>query len=100
MAAMEGHEEPFDLVFVDADKEQTAEYVTRAVGLSHPGTVIVVDNTVRHGTVADPSTTDTAALGIRRMHDAIADHPRLVATAIQTVGSKGWDGFTFLLVTD
>lgn len=100
LAAMHGGEQPFDLVFIDADKEQTAEYLHQSVALSRPGTLIVVDNTVRGGAVADPATSDTGAQGIRRMHEAIADHPRLMATAIQTVGSKGWDGLTFVLVTD
>lgn len=89
---------PFDLVFVDADKQRGAEYVDHAVALGRPGTVIVVDNTVRGGAVADEHATDDRVLGIRRLHEAIAADPRLDATALQTVGSKGWDGFTLALV--
>lgn len=89
---------PFDLVFVDADKQRCADYVDHAIALSRPGAIIVVDNTVRAGAVADEHTTDDRVLGVRRLHEAIAADPRVEATALQTVGSKGWDGFTMAVV--
>jgi predicted O-methyltransferase YrrM len=93
-------EEPFDLVFLDADKGGYPTYLARALELSGPGTVIVADNVVRGGAVADASTTDPNAIGVRRfLADAAAD-PRLDGTAVQTVGSKGHDGFALLVVTD
>jgi len=89
---------PFDLIFIDADKENNPPYFTWALKLSRPGTVIVVDNVVRDGAVADPANTDPAIQGIRRFHEMLAAEPRATATAIQTVGSKGYDGFTLILV--
>lgn len=91
--------EPFDLVFIDADKPSNARYLEQAVALSHPGTVIVVDNVVRAGAVADAGSDDPRVLGSRRVLSALAEHPRLDATALQTVGSKGWDGFALAVVT-
>lgn len=90
--------EPFDMVFVDADKEGNAAYVAAAVDLARPGTLIVIDNTVRGGAVADEPPTDSAVLGVRRLHDLLASDPRLTATAVQTVGAKGWDGLTVAVV--
>lgn len=90
---------PFDFVFIDADKAGTADYFRSALNLSRPGTVIVVDNVVRKGAVADPASTDAAVQGIRRFNDVAAAEPRVTATALQTVGSKGHDGFALLLVT-
>jgi predicted O-methyltransferase YrrM len=90
---------PYDLVFLDADKPSNAAYLAAAVGLSRPGTVIVVDNVVRGGAVADAATTDPNAVGTRALFDALAADPRLTATAVQTVGSKGWDGFVLAVVT-
>ncbi|HVZ66275.1 MAG TPA: O-methyltransferase [Lacunisphaera sp.] len=90
---------PFDLVFIDADKAGTADYFRLALRLSRPGTVIVVDNVVRKGAVADPASTDAAVQGIRRFNDVAAAEPRVTAAALQTVGSKGYDGFALLLVT-
>ncbi|WP_055587642.1 O-methyltransferase [Peterkaempfera griseoplana] len=90
---------PFDMVFVDADKPSTPEYFRWALRLSRPGTLIVVDNTVRGGAVADAASTDEAVRGVRRMHELIAAEPRVTATAVQTVGTKGHDGFTLALVT-
>ncbi len=90
---------PFDLVFIDADKPSTAEYFAWALKLSRPGTVIVVDNVVRSGGVADPANTDANVLGIRRFLEALAAEPRVTATAIQTVGGKGYDGFAIAVVT-
>ncbi|QGM97353.1 O-methyltransferase [Methylocystis parvus] len=84
---------PFDLTFIDADKANNAVYFGWALKLSRPGALIVVDNVVREGAVADPETTDDGGLGGRRLFDLVAAEPRVAATAIQTVGSKGWDGF-------
>lgn len=89
---------PFDLVFIDADKPGNPDYVAAALRLSRPGTVIVVDNVVRGGAVADDECEDPAVLGVRRMLEVIAAEPRLAATAIQTVGAKGYDGFALLVV--
>jgi predicted O-methyltransferase YrrM len=91
--------EPFDLVFVDADKASSDSYFVAALGLSHAGSVIVVDNVVRDGKVADAATTDPSILGIRRLMELIPGEPRVVATAIQTVGAKGYDGFLLARVT-
>lgn len=84
--------DPFDVTFIDADKPSNADYVARAILLSRPGSLIVIDNVVRHGRIlaADP---DGNARGVHRVVDLIAAEPRLSATAVQTVGSKGWDGF-------
>ncbi len=90
--------EPFDLTFIDADKENTAAYFDFAVRLSRPGGLIIVDNVVREGKVLDPATADASAAGIRRFLAAIAADRRVTATAIQTVGSKGYDGFVLALV--
>jgi predicted O-methyltransferase YrrM len=89
---------PFDFVFIDADKANNAAYVEWALKLSRPGTAIVVDNVVRDGEVADARSTDSDVVGVRRMFEAMARERRLSATAIQTVGAKGWDGFALALV--
>jgi predicted O-methyltransferase YrrM len=89
---------PFDLTFVDADKASYAEYLEWALRLSRRGSVIVIDNVVREGAVVDAETDDPAAQGVRRMNAVLAAEPRLSATTIQTVGSKGWDGFALALV--
>jgi predicted O-methyltransferase YrrM len=89
---------PFDLVFIDADKESNAEYFNWALALSKPGSVIVVDNVVRDGKVIDPSSRDPMVQGVRRLNDVMAAEPRVSATAIQTVGAKGYDGFAIALV--
>ena len=89
---------PFDLIFVDADKRANPEYLEEAVRLSRPGTLIVADNVVRAGAVADPDTQDPSVTGVKRFLELVAEHPRLDATAIQTVGAKGWDGFALVLV--
>jgi predicted O-methyltransferase YrrM len=88
----------FDLVFVDADKPSNAAYLAAAVRLSRPGALIVVDNVVRDGRVADPTDADPAVVGSRRLTEALAAEPRLSATELQTVGSKGYDGFALALV--
>ena len=90
--------EPFDLVFIDADKPSNALYLDWALRLTRPGSVIVGDNVVRSGGVADAQSRDASVLGSRALIDAIAAEPRLVATALQTVGAKGWDGFVMALV--
>ncbi|WP_426308698.1 O-methyltransferase [Cellulosimicrobium sp. E-16] len=89
---------PFDLVFVDADKPSNPVYLDLALRLSRPGTLIVVDNTVRGGAVADAGSTDPNVLGVREMVDRVVADPRLDATAVQTVGSKGYDGFVLARV--
>ena len=89
---------PFDFVFIDADKENNAAYLEWALRLSRPGTAIVVDNVVRDGEVANARSGDPDVVGVRRMFDVIAREPRLSATAIQTVGAKGWDGFALAVV--
>jgi predicted O-methyltransferase YrrM len=92
-------DETFDLVFIDADKPNYPEYFQWAVRLSRPGTLIIADNVVREGRVADADTSDPAVRGVRRMHELIAAEPRVEATAVQTVGAKGYDGFALALVT-
>jgi predicted O-methyltransferase YrrM len=90
---------PFDLTFIDADKANTPDYFTWSVRLSHPGSVIIVDNVVRDGAILDEQSTDPSVQGIRRFHHMVSTAPPITATAIQTVGTKGWDGFTLALVT-
>jgi predicted O-methyltransferase YrrM len=89
---------PFDLTFIDADKERIPEYFRWALELSRPGSVVVVDNVVRGGAVADAATNDPDVKGVRRFLELLASEPRVTATAAQTVGSKGWDGFALALV--
>jgi predicted O-methyltransferase YrrM len=89
---------PFDLIFIDADKPHNPEYFAWALRLARPGTTIVCDNVVREGGLADRGSTDPSVQGNRRMFDMIAKEPRVSATAIQTVGAKGWDGFVVALV--
>jgi len=93
--AAEGHD-PFDLVFIDADKAGNAEYLGAVLELSRRGTLIVADNVIRGGSVLDGQ--DASAVGVRRFFDVIAAEPRLRATAIQTVGEKGYDGFALAVV--
>jgi len=89
---------PFDLTFIDADKQNNAAYFRWALKLSRPGSLIVVDNVVRSGAVADPRSSDSAVQGVRKLNELIAAEPRVAATAIQTVGIKGYDGFAVALV--
>jgi predicted O-methyltransferase YrrM len=89
---------PFDLFFIDADKPSIPEYFKWALKLSRPGSLIIVDNVVRAGAVADASSEDPSVQGVRRMFAAIAAEPRVSATAIQTVGIKGYDGLAIALV--
>ncbi len=91
-------EGPFDLAFIDADKQSNAEYFRHALRLSRPGTMIVVDNVVRGGRVADTYNSDPDVRGTRAVAEAIAHEPRVEATVVQTVGSKGYDGFLLALV--
>ena len=91
---------PFDFIFIDANKDQNTEYLEAALHLSRPGTLIVADNVVRGGEVANPESTDPHILGLRHMCDLIDGDPRLEATALQTVGSKGHDGFAIAIVQD
>jgi predicted O-methyltransferase YrrM len=96
--AAEGRD-PFDLIFIDADKKSIPHYLEWSLKLSHPGTLIIVDNVIRDGALIDVKSEDPDVLGARRMHEMLAAEPRLSATTIQTVGSKGYDGFTLALVT-
>jgi predicted O-methyltransferase YrrM len=89
---------PFDLIFIDADKASNADYFTWAVKLSRKGTMIIVDNVVRNGGVLDADTDSPDIVGTRRLFDALAAEGRVNATAIQTVGSKGYDGFVIGVV--
>jgi len=90
---------PFDLVFIDADKRNHPAYLEWALRLSRPGTIIVADNVVREGAVLDAKHPDPDIQGVRRFFEILAKEPRLEATALQTVGSKGHDGFCLALVT-
>ncbi len=89
---------PFDLVFIDADKGGYPQYLQWAVRLSRPGAVLVGDNVVRRGRLVDPAADDPGVRGVRTFLEAVGAHPRLTATALQTVGAKGWDGFAIALV--
>jgi predicted O-methyltransferase YrrM len=90
---------PFDLVFIDAHKRSNPEYLGWALELSRAGALIVADNVVRGGAVADAGSDDASVVGVRRFFELVAAEPRLSATAIQTVGEKGHDGFALALVT-
>ncbi|MGB9306458.1 MAG: O-methyltransferase [Mycobacterium sp.] len=89
---------PFDLVFIDADKENYLAYLDWAVKLSRPGSVILVDNVVRDGKVLSPDPDDARVTATRKTLEAMGAHPKLDASVIQTVGAKHWDGFAFALV--
>jgi predicted O-methyltransferase YrrM len=90
---------PFDLTFIDADKPNNPEYFSRSLELSRVGSLIIVDNVIRDGAVIDEHTRDASVQGVRRMNELIAAEPRVTATALQTVGGKGYDGFAMVLVT-
>ena len=92
-------EEPFDLVFIDADKESNTLYLDWAARLGHPGTVVVVDNVGRAGRIADPDNTDSMVVGTRRGLEMLGDDPRFDATALQTLDLKGWDGVAIAVLT-
>ncbi|MCA9884539.1 MAG: O-methyltransferase [Anaerolineae bacterium] len=95
---VEAGEGPFDFIFIDADKPSNPQYLDYALKLSRPGTVIVADNVVRDGAVIDAHSSDPNVQGVRKFNDLVAASPRLNATAIQTVGSKGYDGFALAIV--
>jgi predicted O-methyltransferase YrrM len=91
-------EGPFDLFFIDADKANIPDYFRWSIDLGQSGSVIIVDNVVRDGALADANSTDESVIGVRRLHDFIRNEPRVTATTIQTVGMKGYDGFTMAVV--
>lgn len=95
LADLEG---PFDLAFIDANKDQNPEYFARALDLVRPGGLIIVDNVVRAGAIIDPARDDAAVAGVRRLYERMAAEPRVTVTAVQTVGAKGHDGFAIALV--
>ncbi|EOF4707159.1 O-methyltransferase [Klebsiella oxytoca] len=89
---------PFDLIFIDADKPNNPNYLRWALHYSRPGTLIVGDNVVRDGEVTNPDSTDDRVQGVRAFIEMMGSDPRLTVTVLQTVGSKGWDGFTLAWV--
>ncbi|SIT71197.1 O-methyltransferase [Microbacterium sp. RU33B] len=97
LPTLEG-EEPFDLVFIDADKESNTIYLDWAARLGHPGTVVVVDNVGRGGDVADPHATRSDVVGTQRGLEMLGSDPRFDATALQTLDAKGWDGVAIAVV--
>jgi predicted O-methyltransferase YrrM len=88
---------PFDLIFIDADKSSLPDYFSWSLKLTRPGSVIIIDNVIRDGAVIDPASTDPDVQGVRRMNETMAAEKRVTATAIQTVGSKGYDGFAIAI---
>ena len=97
LAAMD-IDQPFDFVFIDADKQSNAHYVSEAIRLGRSGMTIVVDNVVREGGVIDADSDDERIIGTRALFDMLATDPRIDATAVQTVGAKHWDGFVLARV--
>lgn len=91
---------PFDLVFVDADKQNYAAYLDYAIKLSRPGAMLIFDNVVREGGVIDPESDDPKVPGTRKLFEVLKNHPKVDATAIQTVGAKKWDGFLMAVVRE
>jgi predicted O-methyltransferase YrrM len=91
-------EGPFDFIFIDADKPNIPSYFEWALNLATPGAVIVVDNVIRDGAIVDASSTDASVRGVRKLNEMLRTNPRVTATTIQTVGSKGWDGLTIAIV--
>jgi len=92
--------EPFDLIFIDADKEGYADYLNRVVKISRPGTLIIADNVVRNGKIIEKNSKDSSVLGIQRFNQELISNPRLTASTLQTVGARSYDGFTFIVVGD
>ena len=90
---------PFDLIFIDADKPPAAEYFSWSLKLAHPGSLIIVDNVIQHGSVIDAASSNASVQGIRRFNELLSSQKRVIATTLQTVGSKGYDGLTIALVT-
>ncbi|BBY80954.1 O-methyltransferase [Mycolicibacterium pulveris] len=99
LPTLAGRGERFDMVFIDADKENNVGYVEWAIKLANPGAIIVVDNIARFGRVLEPAPDDHQAKAVRDMLEMMGKHPRLETAAIQTVGTKGWDGFAIAIVT-
>jgi predicted O-methyltransferase YrrM len=97
-ALVDARRGPFDFIFIDAHKPEYAEYLTWSLALSRPGTLIVADNIVRAGAVADEASQDANVQGVRRFNERLAAEPRVTATVVQTVGSKGYDGFALAIV--
>jgi len=97
-AMIAANEDPFDFVFIDADKQNNPAYVRAALAMSRPGTTIVVDNVIREGGVLDVASGDERIRGTRALFDAVGAEKRLTATAVQTVGVKKWDGFLIAVV--
>src|SRR6478736_588507 len=91
---------PFDFVFIDADKPSIPDYFQWSLKLTRPGSVIVVDNVVRKGAVVDATSTDANVQGVRRFNEIVAKTPSVSATTVQTVGSKGYDGFALIRVSN
>ena len=89
---------PFDFIFIDADKPSYTAYLSWALRLSRPGTLIVADNVVRQGAIIDAGSDDPRVQGMRRFLQALAEEPRVTATVLQTVGSKSYDGFALAVV--
>jgi predicted O-methyltransferase YrrM len=92
--------EAFDMVFIDADKDNNPGYFTAALAMSHVGTLIVIDNIARRGRLIDPNSTAGDVLGTRKLFEMMGKEKRVEATAVQTVGSKGWDGYAMALVVE
>ncbi len=90
--------DPFDFVFIDADKTGYPDYFTWSLKLTHPGSLIIADNVVRDGAIADANSSDAAVKAVRKMNAMMAKEPRVNATILQTVGSKGYDGWAVALV--
>ncbi|MFF2888719.1 O-methyltransferase [Paenibacillus sp. NPDC057967] len=97
-ALAEEEAEPFDLIFIDADKPNNPHYLDWALRFSRPGTVIIGDNVIRNGDMIDANNEDVRVIGTRQFFDKLASEPRMTCTAIQTVGSKGYDGFMIGIV--
>jgi len=100
LPTLAGIGEPFDLIFIDADKENNVAYVQWAIKLGAPGSIIVVDNIARFGRVLEPAPGDMQARAVRDMLDMMGANPRLQTAAIQTVGTKGWDGFAVAIIME
>ena len=100
LPTLAGRAEAFDLIFIDADKENNVAYVEWAIKLGGPGSIIVVDNIARFGRVLEPAADDLQARAVREMLEMMGANPRLDTAAIQTVGTKGWDGFAVAIVKE
>ena len=90
--------EPFDFIFIDAEKNEYSKYLDWSIKISHPGTMMVADNVVRRGEIINQDSPDPSVMGIRQFNQAVAENPRLRTTVLQTVGAKRYDGFTLLVV--